>query len=435
MEEEKKEQIEPEKKETEKSQGKKEAQKYILNIFFVLCIAAIAIFFMLKDDYQAVFQAFREVNLTRLLYCFLCMLGYFAIEGLITFAFARLYTTRYHWHQGVANRMIGHFYDALTPSSSGGQFMQAYTFKKQGLEISSAASILVMLFIVNQIVLVLMGAVAMICRFPMISNLVASVTIFDIEFNTVMISVLGFVVNFFVIFGLLLMAYNKKLLNFILGTGINIGAHLHLVHNPEEKRKSLQIQVENFRIELRRLQANIPFTLLAITLIVIKYILYFSMPYLCGMAANAEIQGTWFDGVCFASFLHMITNLIPLPGSAGGAEYFFEKLFYNFFGQNNSILHCANILWRTMTFYLMTVIGGFVSAFYHTAPKQAEQAHCEYKTFVDLQLSTFQERKESSDIAFHTKQISRLEVERQLKETFRRKKRKKKKKNDEEEEK
>ena len=100
MEEEKKEQIEPEKKETEKSQGKKEAQKYILNIFFVLCIAAIAIFFMLKDDYQAVFQAFREVNLTRLLYCFLCMLGYFAIEGLITFAFARLYTTRYHWHQG-----------------------------------------------------------------------------------------------------------------------------------------------------------------------------------------------------------------------------------------------------------------------------------------------------------------------------------------------
>lgn len=79
------------------------------------------------------------------------------------------------------------------------------------------------------------------------------------------------------------------------------------------------------------------------------------------------------------------------------------------------VAHAANILWRTATFYLGLIIGGLVSAFYRTSPKQMESTPHEYATFVDLQLSTMEERRESSDTAFATKQISRREIEERLK--------------------
>jgi uncharacterized membrane protein YbhN (UPF0104 family) len=60
---------------------------------------------------------------------------------------AALYTRHYKWHQGVSNAMIGAFYNDVTPGASGGQVMQVYTMKKQGIEISNAASIMVMWFI------------------------------------------------------------------------------------------------------------------------------------------------------------------------------------------------------------------------------------------------------------------------------------------------
>ena len=76
----------------------------------------------------------------------------YIIDGLVIQIFCRLYTRHYHLHQGVANALIGTFYNNVTPSASGGQFMQVYTLKKQGVEVSNAASIMVMWFILYQII-------------------------------------------------------------------------------------------------------------------------------------------------------------------------------------------------------------------------------------------------------------------------------------------
>ena len=66
----------------------------------------------------------------------------YCIEALIILVFCRLYTRKYYFHQGLANAMIGAFYNNVTPGASGGQVMQVYTMKKQGIEVSNAASIM-----------------------------------------------------------------------------------------------------------------------------------------------------------------------------------------------------------------------------------------------------------------------------------------------------
>jgi uncharacterized protein (TIRG00374 family) len=93
------------------------------------------------------------------------ILLYFAVDGLILFIFARLYTTTYKLHRGIANAFIGQFYSNITPGASGGQFAQAVTFKKQGVDVSTGASILVMHYILYQIVLMIFGFVSIVFNF------------------------------------------------------------------------------------------------------------------------------------------------------------------------------------------------------------------------------------------------------------------------------
>lgn len=399
-----------------KSKKKFKINKYVLNIIFVLAIASVAFYFLLKDDFNGVVGAIRSSDKMYLLYMILVMLGVFLVEGVILLAFARLYTTKYKLHQGVANCMIGTFYNGITPSSSGGQFVQAYTFKKQGIDMASAASILVMHFIVTQAALIIFGMISLITRFNKFVSLIGTITLFDLKLNVISLSIIGFAINLLVIVGLLVMSYSKKIHTFILNTGVNIGAKLKFVRDVEKTRSNLQMQVENFRIELRRLQSNIPFTILVIVLALIKYVLLYSVPFLAGKALHAPmVNANLYDGITMASFLSMVTGMIPLPGASGGAEYFFEKLFTSFYGGGAQLCHAANILWRTVTYYFGLILGGLVSAFYHTSPRQIEDTPKEFKTFVDLQLVTMEERKISSDTAYATKQLSRKEIEERLK--------------------
>ena len=121
----------------------------------------------------------------------------------------------------------------------------------------------------------------------------------------------------------------------------------------------------------------------------------------------------------------MCSGIIPLPGQAGISEYFFYYLYHEYFTSRTPEALTANIeaniaacqiLWRTMTFHLVLLIGGFVSALYRSRPK--EEIHvANRQTFVDLQLQTFDERKKTSDTLYETHQLSRKEVQRRIAES------------------
>ena len=71
----------------------------------------------------------------------LVMILTYCIEALVMVVFCRLYTRHYYFHQGLANSFIGAFYNNVTPGASGGQVMQVYTLKKQGIEVVIALDI------------------------------------------------------------------------------------------------------------------------------------------------------------------------------------------------------------------------------------------------------------------------------------------------------
>ena len=98
-------------------------------------------------------------------------------------------------------------------------------------------------------------------------------------------------------------------------------------------------------------------------------------------------------------------------------------------------INATQILWRTMTFHIVLVVSGFVAAFYRGKPSEEVHTTASRQTFVDLQLSTFDERKRSSDTLYETRQLSRKEIQKKLSANLNEKRGEKHKKDKEKEEK
>lgn len=433
---------------------KKKWYKYVIYLLLILVITFFVLFFQLtaksdipvsdgsnemKPVYQTLPTIFNGIDWWFFaLFCSFIVLG-ILLHAFILFLFTKLYTRHYRYHQAVANELVGVFYSDITPGSSGGQFAQAFTFKKQGIPTSTGASILVMDYIVHQMMLIICGLLSMV----KIADIMAINTI-TLDFSSdssspinipiVIFVIGGFLLNFLVLATILFMSYSRKLHGFVIKHVIGFLGKIHLVKNVDEKRASLTAQVANYRIELRRLQSNIPFTILICLLTLIRFYINGSIPCIVGYSLHAfsETEYTFvnflqnsFSSFCYNNFYQMITGLVPIPGSAGISEFIFSKLytvttdstpnanayFNNPTFGNNGGLNGLLILWRLSTFYAPFLFSGIVAATYKSRGLKGEERIYDIssprKTFLTIQIETYNERKDSSDEQYRTRVLEK----------------------------
>ncbi len=317
--------------------------------------------------------------------------------------------------------------------------MQVYTLKKQGIEVSNAASIMVMWFIIYQMALISFDVLAIIFEW----NAIVSIGSFKIpNFNLLgwdgtislfPLIVIGFGLNLSIILILFLMSYSHHFHNFIMHYIVGFLGKIRILKNPDKTRENLRVQVENFKIELKRLQSNIPVTIFIYLCLMLVLILRFSIPYFAGLALGAFGPNEGFDIMMFfdcsfrSAFHQMVTGLMPLPGSAGVSELFFNAMFSDFYVETQQVINgslvivrnsssnmvAAQIIWRVATYHLVLVVSGLVASLYHSRPRE-KYTYANRQTFVNLQLDTYEERKRSSDTLFETKQLSRSSIRKKM---------------------
>lgn len=368
----------------------KQTKKYILNISIMVIVTAIAMFFIFKDNPKEVIQNLQNCNLLFLGIALLIMLGFYLVEGLILTVLARMYKRDYPYYKGCLNCMIGAFFSGITPSNSGGQFVQAYTFSKQGIKITNAASILLMHFIVYQIVSVIFSAGILIFKFEELRSFTLAINIFGFKFEILSLAVIGFAINTLMILGLLFAAFSKKLHSFITTTGVSIMYKLHLCKNKEQKSIELNAKFESFRIELKRLMQNANVLIVTVLLFLIKMILYNVIPFFIALSLGVGFssENTFMNIVNCTSmslFSTTITAMVPIPGASGGAELVFKMLFNNFFVADSSKINAIILIWRSVTYYIGLLIGFVVFLLYHESPKK-ESLHGNEKTLLQLRI-------------------------------------------------
>ena len=400
---------------------KRSGVKYLIYIFVVLIATAISLMISLwGDNFNKVVSAMQTADWRWFgLMMGLVGLGY-VFEALILLVFCRLYTRKFKFHQAIATSMIGQFYSNVTPGASGGQAMQVFTLKSQGVQVSNSASIMVMSFILYQSSLIGFDVVALIVEWTKVISITVDIPQLGWHLPLWPIILAGFLLNLAVIFLLLTMSYSHHFHNFILHHVIGLLGKMRILKNPDKARESLRVQVENFKIELKHLAYNVPVLVTQIFFYICILFVRNSIPYFSAMAVHA--QGPFFEeGFSFVNMIHtcfltsfhqMCTGLIPLPGSAGVSELFYEYLFASTF-IGDGVLQSSQILWRTATFHIVLIVSGFVAAFYRSRAKEP-LPYADRKTFVNLQLETFEERRKNMETLYETRQLSRKEIQRKI---------------------
>ena len=159
------------------------------------------------------------------------MVGCIMVRSFLYFCFAHLFTRKYHFHQAIAVDQIGQFYNAITPGASGGQIMQAYTYKKQGVPVSGAVSILAMYSIVYQVVLIFYGILTIILKWDLI-NEIGYIVINGTAINLWILISIGFFYNVATIGFILLLSYWDAFFKFLTSIVIYVPIGLPIAVSP-----------------------------------------------------------------------------------------------------------------------------------------------------------------------------------------------------------
>ena len=166
-------------------------------------------------------------------------------------------------------------------------------------------------------------------------------------------------------------------------------------------------------------------------------LLKFSIPYFVGKAlGNQSPSASFWDCIFLSNYHQMITGLIPIPGSAGVSEFVFYNLFMNeqnwttgFFcvfdelhevdpAATRTLARSSLLVWRSSTFVIPILIGGFVAAFYRSSPKNEVHSQGDIpnrQTFYSLQKETYADRAEEVNSLIETSRLSREAIIEKLK--------------------
>ena len=325
-------------------------QSYLLNIVFILLLAAIAYWFVLKDHLDDILSIIRNVDPFWIGIAIICLLLMRCCTAYMYKRLCGLTHPFYRLRDGFVNTFSGFFFSAITPSYTGGQFAQAYVFNKQGIPLSIAAGVLWMDFIIAQSTLVTSVLLFLLLRFKHFYTNYSQFFVFVI---------IGFLMNTSIIVILYMLVRFPKFYTWVMERGVEIAAKLKLTKDAEGLREKIVQTVDRFQNELHVIFKNKKLLVQLFSVDFMKNILYYSVPLFVAYALRIPVEPKQIINIlALASFVNVINALIPLPGSSGGTEVTFVLMFSTIFGQ----IHATSIMlvWRFITYYLMMIIGGIM---------------------------------------------------------------------------
>lgn len=344
--------------------------KQIIQILFFAVLTVLAVIYILKDDPLQTFRVLANAQFFPLFGAAILLVITIILDSVSLTLLAKIYNQRYRYSQGFINTLIGGMVGAYVKSAA--PILQAYTFTKQDMKLQQGASIMTMNYLLYQSTFFLYSFLIVILGYPLMKDV--PIPLLG-NIKLLFLVIIGLFVQTFFVVGVILLAFCRPLHRFILNTGINFMAKLHLLPEPEKKRRRLTIQFATYRIEVKRLGENWPRVIVITLFNLLKHFLLGSIPFLCflALAPKGSLNGMFFNqSITATGYANVISTYI----SVGVPEIVFQDTF-SFFLKDISLItdptaiaSAGNICWRSLTFYFVFILGLLAFICYRGSPKK-----------------------------------------------------------------
>ncbi|MEY8468124.1 lysylphosphatidylglycerol synthase transmembrane domain-containing protein [Faecalibaculum rodentium] len=321
---------------------------YIWNFLLIAALTAGALWFALKDNYQEVMNAIGKISPLGLVVILSWGILFTCVWGLAYKVLAQKYSKHYTWWDGIVVAFTGTFFSGITPSSTGGQFGQAYILKKQGIDYSDGASLLWADFIIYQTTMMVYVTLLFLLKFSYYAQQSGWFTII----------LAGYVVNVLVILFLYTMALFPTVYISLAHRLAGVLSHFRFIKNPQHMIESWTVQMTSFTREIKKLSRDKGIILQCTGINFIRLTMLYMLPFVIAKFMHIDLHwNQLLDVIALSSFVYMANSFIPIPGASGGTEVLFNIVFSTLLG---TLASAVMILWRVSTYHIILVLGGIL---------------------------------------------------------------------------
>lgn len=326
-------------------------KKYLLNGLFLIALIGGTFYFLLRDqEFDMLLKYISEANALWLFVGLLLMLVFVSFESIIIHYLMKSLSCAVSFINCLKYSFIGFFVSAITPSATGGQPVQMYYMKSDGISLTVSSLVLMVVTVAYKAVLLILAAIMLI-----VNSSFVMAHIDGIEF----IMIFGILVNVIVIGVLLLLIFKQSFAKKIVGNTILwLGRH-GIIKNYQTKIKKVLATIAKYdqSADYLKTHKKIIFNVFVITtiqriaLFAITWAIYKSFG-LSGVSA--------FEIVTLQLIISLAVDNLPLPGGLGVSEGIFLLFFEEIF--TVKYLTAGLLLSRGFNYYAIIVVGGIVTA-------------------------------------------------------------------------
>lgn len=325
----------------------KNKTKIISTIIIIISMLIVLFSVLLVDGPQAIYRTVKGANFKFLLIAFSLISGFWIFGAMSLNSLLKLLGFKIGAFKVFKVTMTGAFFNAITPSSTGGQPVQIIQLSKYKIPAGVSGSVVILLLIINNIVTLLLGFISAAYSYYMLGGnawFKGAIMMVGILLSTLVTLLISLVI----IFPRQSKALISKLIHYL--------AAKNLIKNSENKIVKIDNEIDafydSFHVFKRKgLDKLIP----CFIFVALQNICLWSIPHIVFLSIGAKTSAVLLS-VAAACMVAMISAYVPLPGASLGAEGAFVTVFGSMYSNVKS-MGIVVILWRVFTFYLPIILG------------------------------------------------------------------------------
>ncbi|MGB9789658.1 MAG: lysylphosphatidylglycerol synthase transmembrane domain-containing protein [Thermotoga caldifontis] len=313
----------------------------LISLVLVLLIAGIT-------DIKATMNALKKITLKWILVTLLIAFFDWSAETLTVWMFARSYKTNVSLIYLFKNTLVGRFFSAITPFSTGGQPMQIAFLGKRGVEYGQATAMLMSRFLFYQIVVTCASVLGLVRAYSLFAKRIS---------NLALLAFFGFALNGFVLFLILLFGLNRTLAEKTVSKISRFLVSMKIVKRKELFQQRLLEQTRLFHDCMKQSTKSPLVMVVAFFIAFLEVWAKISITYFVGRSLDVHVP--YLDAIVTQLVVFLIASFVPTPGATGASEGVYTLFFKYLFGPKTV---AALLVWRFFTYYLNIIVGGIATA-------------------------------------------------------------------------
>ncbi len=316
-------------------------------IYIAATIIAVVLFGVFNREFGNVFYTITHLNPGFLGMAVIITVVFFFFEGGIILLLMRSQNIPMRMGAGMKIGLIGIYYSYITPSSTGGQPMQAAYLRRDNVPVGLSTAVLIMKFFCYQCAFVFCSVLS----FAFMYGKIARENPKIIPFIVVGLIINGGSILFFgSMFCRPVLGAVCRFVKWLAGRFRRLSERFRVVEVIDKFQADFDSYTDDFKEKKKAV-------IWGILLSVPQFILQMSVLYFVFRSFGYHQSG-YMEIVAMQSLLQSSVSFMPMPGASGAQEIGFSNFLRNYFVNND--LYAAVMVWRFFTYYLVVIAGALL---------------------------------------------------------------------------